>query len=148
MFGDLAISLTRSRIWGAVHFSLDFMGGYCPKFKTEFSQMTSETWVDVGASGALNLWIVKAGIAIDAHLMDTAITTREVAGLLSIKPRAFGTDRRVTLSVKPLHIRMYLFYQLFLCIGKSALALRIYYVRTLRYCFCRLAKNLLLALLH
>ena len=95
------------------YYSVDYQGQVCMRDKTFKLGLIPGAWVSVYAGASLSLWIVEAGITIEARLLETYFVPE-----LRIKIDKWPLKACIELKLRmtPLRIRVWLWYRFRLCI--------------------------------
>ena len=95
------------------YYSVDYQGQVCMRDKTFKLGLIPGAWVSVYAGASLSLWIVEAGITIEARLLETYFVPE-----LRIKINKWPLKACIELKLRmtPLRIRVWLWYRFRLCI--------------------------------
>ena len=95
------------------YYSVDYQGQVCMRDKTFKLGLIPGAWVSVYAGASLSLWIVEAGITIEARLLETYFVPE-----LRIKINKWPLKACIELRLRmtPLRIRVWLWYRFRLCI--------------------------------
>ena len=95
------------------YYVVDYTGQVCMRDKTFRLGLIPGAWVSVYAGAALSLWIVEAGITIEARILETYLVPD-----LQIKIDKWPLKACIELTIRmtPLRIRVWLWYRFRLCI--------------------------------
>ena len=95
------------------YWSVDYQGQVCMRDKTFRLGLIPGAWISVYAGASLSLWIVEAGITIEARLLETYFVPE-----LRIKINKWPLKACIELKLRmtPLRIRVWLWYRFRLCI--------------------------------
>ena len=95
------------------YYSVDYQGQVCMRDKTFRLGLIPGAWVSVYAGASLSIFIVEAGITIEARLLETYFVPE-----LRIKINKWPLKACIELKVRmtPLRIRVWLWYRFRLCI--------------------------------
>ncbi|XP_015767122.1 PREDICTED: uncharacterized protein LOC107345883, partial [Acropora digitifera] len=95
------------------HYVVDYTGQVCMRDKTFRLGLIPGAWVSVYAGAALSLFIVEAGITIEARILETYLIPD-----LQIKIDKWPLKACIELTIRmtPLRIRVWLWYRFRLCI--------------------------------
>ena len=95
------------------YYSVDYQGQVCMRDKVFRLGLIPGAWISVYAGASLSLWIVEAGITIEARLLETYLIPE-----LRIKIDKWPLKACIELKLRmtPLRIRVWLWYRFRLCI--------------------------------